>query len=70
MGLGLQHKSVDEMEKELELPVGQLLGLFNRSIRKFVQVRYLSLITLNKKNWYCKIIKTIKQLLLISLDLL
>jgi hypothetical protein len=38
LGLGLQHKSVDDMEKELELPAGQVLGLFNRSVRKFVQV--------------------------------
>lgn len=37
LGLGLQHKSVDDMEKELELPAGQVLGLFNRSVRKFVQ---------------------------------
>uniref|UniRef100_A0A670HTS1 RNA cytidine acetyltransferase n=1 Tax=Podarcis muralis TaxID=64176 RepID=A0A670HTS1_PODMU len=38
LGIGLQHKSVDQLEKELELPSGQLMGLFNRSIRKVVQV--------------------------------
>uniref|UniRef100_A0A3Q2P6I6 RNA cytidine acetyltransferase n=1 Tax=Fundulus heteroclitus TaxID=8078 RepID=A0A3Q2P6I6_FUNHE len=38
LGMGLQHKSVDQLEKEIELPSSQLLGLFNRLIRKFVQV--------------------------------
>ncbi|XP_059191609.1 RNA cytidine acetyltransferase [Centropristis striata] len=38
LGIGLQHKSVDQLEKELELPSSQLMGLFNRLIRKFVQV--------------------------------
>ncbi|CAH1787885.1 unnamed protein product [Owenia fusiformis] len=37
LGLGLQHKSVDKLEKELDLPASQLLGLFNRTIRKVVQ---------------------------------
>ncbi|XP_060130888.1 RNA cytidine acetyltransferase [Zootoca vivipara] len=38
LGIGLQHKSVDQLEKEIELPCGQLMGLFNRSIRKVVQL--------------------------------
>ncbi|XP_034541182.1 RNA cytidine acetyltransferase [Notolabrus celidotus] len=38
LGVGLQHKSVDQLEKEIELPSSQLMGLFNRLIRKFVQV--------------------------------
>lgn len=50
LGIGLQHKSVDELEKEIELPGSQLMGLFNRVIRKVVQVslrpRSLSLIRL------------------------
>ncbi|XP_012671087.1 RNA cytidine acetyltransferase [Clupea harengus] len=37
LGIGLQHKSVDDLEKEIELPGSQLLGLFNRLIRKVVQ---------------------------------
>ncbi|XP_050990993.1 RNA cytidine acetyltransferase [Labeo rohita] len=37
LGIGLQHKSVDELEKEIELPASQLMGLFNRVIRKVVQ---------------------------------
>ncbi|KTG02824.1 hypothetical protein cypCar_00037356 [Cyprinus carpio] len=39
LGTGLQHKSIDELEKEIELPGSQLMGLFNRVIRKVVQVR-------------------------------
>ncbi|XP_028285696.1 RNA cytidine acetyltransferase [Parambassis ranga] len=38
LGVGLQHKSVDQLEKEIELPSTQLMGLFNRIIRKVVQV--------------------------------
>lgn len=38
MGIGLQHKSVDQLEKEIELPSGQLMGLFNRIIRKVVKL--------------------------------
>ncbi|KAG8429176.1 hypothetical protein GDO86_018128 [Hymenochirus boettgeri] len=37
LGIGLQHKSVDQLEKEIELPSSQLMGLFNRIIRKIVQ---------------------------------
>jgi len=38
LGVGLQHKSVDQLEKEIELPSSQLMGLFNRLVRKIVQV--------------------------------
>ncbi|XP_043938781.1 RNA cytidine acetyltransferase [Protopterus annectens] len=38
LGIGLQHKSVEQLEKEIKLPVGQLMGLFNRIIRKVVQL--------------------------------
>jgi len=34
VGQGLQHKTVDDLTGELELPASQLLALFNRSIRK------------------------------------
>jgi len=37
LGLGLQHKTVDKLAEELDLPSSQLLGLFNRIIRKSVQ---------------------------------
>ncbi|KAL6479139.1 hypothetical protein MHYP_G00125720 [Metynnis hypsauchen] len=37
LGLGLQHKSVDDLENEIKLPSSQLMGLFNRLIRKVVQ---------------------------------
>jgi N-acetyltransferase 10 len=33
-GLGLQHKTVDRLSEEMELPASQLLALFNRSVRK------------------------------------
>ena len=35
LGIGLQHKSPDDLSKEMEVPTTQLLGLFVRSIRKF-----------------------------------
>ncbi|XP_058858969.1 RNA cytidine acetyltransferase [Acipenser ruthenus] len=38
LGIGLQHKTVDQLEREIELPSSQLMGLFNRLIRKVVQV--------------------------------
>lgn len=38
LGIGLQHKSVEQLEKEIDLPSSQLMGLFNRLIRKLVQV--------------------------------
>ncbi|XP_065541481.1 RNA cytidine acetyltransferase [Lathamus discolor] len=38
LGIGLQHKTLDQLEKELELPSSQLMGLFNRIIRKVVQL--------------------------------
>jgi N-acetyltransferase 10 len=34
LALGLQHKSVEEIEEELSLPVNQILGLFSRTIIK------------------------------------
>ncbi|XP_014486431.1 PREDICTED: N-acetyltransferase 10-like [Dinoponera quadriceps] len=37
LGLGLQHKTVDKLAEELNLPSSQLLGLFNRTVRKSTQ---------------------------------
>lgn len=37
MGIGLQHRTVDELSTDLDLPSSQLLGLFNRVIRRCVQ---------------------------------
>ncbi|XP_043271018.1 RNA cytidine acetyltransferase isoform X2 [Venturia canescens] len=37
LGLGLQHKTVDKLAEELDLPSSQLLGLFNRVVRKSMQ---------------------------------
>lgn len=36
-GIGLQHKTIEDLEKDLGLPVSQLLGLYNRILRKVVQ---------------------------------
>lgn len=36
IGMGLQHKIIEDISTELELPASQLLGLFNRTIRKSV----------------------------------
>ena len=38
LALGLQHKGVDVLTKELDLPATQVLALFNKSIRKMVNV--------------------------------
>lgn len=37
IGLGLQHKEVEELSKEIDLPVGQIMGLFNKALRRIVQ---------------------------------
>ncbi|CAH1104051.1 unnamed protein product [Psylliodes chrysocephalus] len=37
LGLGLQHKTVDALALELDLPATQLLGLFNRLMRRCSQ---------------------------------
>ncbi|VDK25673.1 unnamed protein product [Anisakis simplex] len=34
LGIGLQHKTVDDLIKELDIPTNQVLALFNKSIRK------------------------------------
>lgn len=34
LSLGLQHKLVEEIEEELNLPSSQILGLFNRTVRR------------------------------------
>lgn len=37
LGMGLQHKTAETLAGELEIETTQLLGLFNRIIRRFVQ---------------------------------
>lgn len=55
LGLGLQHKVVDKLSEELNLPSSQLLGLFNRIIRKSIQYlnsiaeRFIETVIMNKK---------------------
>ncbi|EZA60853.1 N-acetyltransferase [Ooceraea biroi] len=56
LGLGLQHKTVDKLAEELDLPASQLLGLFNRIIRKSIQYfnnvaeKYVESTMLSKKS--------------------
>jgi len=38
VGMGLQHKTVDVLTTQLELPANQLLALFNRAVRKLSAV--------------------------------
>ncbi|RNA32850.1 N-acetyltransferase 10-like [Brachionus plicatilis] len=38
LGVGLQKKSVEELEKELQLPPNQLLAMFNKVIKKFISL--------------------------------
>lgn len=37
VGIGLQHKTIEDLEKDIDLPISQLLGLYNRILRKVVQ---------------------------------
>jgi len=37
LGIGLQRKSVETLQKELELPSSQILGLFNKIVKKISQ---------------------------------
>lgn len=38
LGLGLQHKSVEKLQQDLNLQANQLLPLFNKAVRKFTRV--------------------------------
>ncbi|CAF0885538.1 unnamed protein product [Brachionus calyciflorus] len=38
IGVGLQKKSVEDLEKELQLPPNQLLAMFNKVIKKFINL--------------------------------
>lgn len=38
LGMGLQHKKVDDLLVDLNLQANQLLPLFNKGIRKFTRV--------------------------------
>ncbi|KAH9495005.1 N-acetyltransferase 10, partial [Bulinus truncatus] len=37
LALGLQHKTVEDIERDIELPVSKILGLFKESICKFIK---------------------------------
>jgi N-acetyltransferase 10 len=37
-GIGLQYKTIEQLENELNLPQSQLLALFNKSIKKVIDL--------------------------------
>ena len=38
IGMGLQHKSIEDLEKELQLPPNQLLAMFNKIVKKIISL--------------------------------
>ena len=40
--IGLQHRTIDQLEAELRLPQSQLLALFNKLMKKIIDVRRFS----------------------------
>jgi N-acetyltransferase 10 len=36
--MGLQHKSIEDLEKELQLPPNQLLAMFNKVVEKIINL--------------------------------
>ncbi len=46
--MGLQHKSVDDLEKELQLPPNQVLAMFNKIVKKIIAL--LEDISVNQMN--------------------
>lgn len=38
IAIGLQHKSIEELEKELQLPPNQLLAMFNKVVKKIINL--------------------------------
>ena len=36
--MGLQHKSIEDLEKELQLPPNQLLAMFNKVVKKIINL--------------------------------
>ncbi|KAL4441117.1 hypothetical protein ABPG74_002067 [Tetrahymena malaccensis] len=38
LGLGLQHKSIEKLARELGIPVSQVMAIFNKGIRKITQL--------------------------------
>ena len=39
-GIGLQYKTIEQLENELNLPQSQLLALFNKLIKKIIDVKF------------------------------
>jgi len=40
-GIGLQYKTIEQLENELNLPQSQLLALFNKLIKKIIDVKLI-----------------------------
>jgi hypothetical protein len=40
-GIGLQYKTIEQLESELNLPQSQLLALFNKLIKKIIDVKFI-----------------------------
>ena len=38
IGMGLEHKSIEDLEKELQLPPNQMLALFNKIVKKVISL--------------------------------
>ena len=38
IGVGLQHKSIKDLEKEIQLPPIQILTLFNKIVKKLISL--------------------------------
>jgi tRNA(Met) C34 N-acetyltransferase TmcA len=39
-GIGLQYKTIEQLATELNLPQSQLLALFNKSIKRIIDVKF------------------------------
>jgi N-acetyltransferase 10 len=48
IGIGLQHKSIEDLEKELQLPPNQMLAMFNKIVKKLIAL--LEEISINQMN--------------------
>ena len=40
-GIGLQYKTIEQLESELNLPQSQLLALFNKLVKKIIDVTFV-----------------------------
>lgn len=50
-GIGLQYKTIEQLESELNLPQSQLLALFNKLVKKVIDVNIHFLLRFSIKNF-------------------